>query len=244
MATIPVTASRVVAVAAREIGTVEQRINCTAYGRAYGVDGVAWCAIFAWWVIREAGNRKQACNLRNAGFANPASCNQIAVDAKRLGWKRITPVHVRPGDLILWDFGVVSRGDPADDADHIGIASRPGTQVLLWCIEGNTGPGAGGSQHDGDGVFERARTARQTHSIWRPPYKPTVLRAELRTGARGGLVWDVQGLVGLWGRSGVDGIYGPATRRAVQDWQERHQIPRTGRFGAIEAAEARWRWRP
>ena len=239
MATIPATASRVVAVAAREIGTVEARVNCTAYGRAYGLDGYSWCAIFAWWCVREAG-----CNLRHIGFRNPASCNQVAADARRLGWKRVTPVHTRPGDLVLWDFGVVGKGDQADDADHIGIASRPGTQTLLWCIEGNTGPGAGGSQHDGDGVFERARTARQTHSIWRPPYRSTVLRAELRTGSKGWAVRDVQALVGLHGRDGVDGAYGPATRRAVQEWQERRRIPRTGRFGQVEAGAARWRWKP
>ena len=41
-------ASDVLAVATREIGTVEQSGNRQKYGKAYGMDGVYWCMQFVW----------------------------------------------------------------------------------------------------------------------------------------------------------------------------------------------------
>ena len=45
-------ASDVLAVAVREIGTVEQSGNRQKYGKAYGMDGVYWCMQFVWWTRR------------------------------------------------------------------------------------------------------------------------------------------------------------------------------------------------
>ena len=42
------TADKVIEIAKREIGTVEQSGNRTKYGKAYGMDGVYWCMIFVW----------------------------------------------------------------------------------------------------------------------------------------------------------------------------------------------------
>jgi len=242
MATIPATASRVVAVARRHVGETESPpgSNRTRWSKAYGLNGQPWCGIHVWGCFREAGG----VDLRRIGIPNPASCNSFVASARKLKWPRIDPSQARPGDIVFFDFGVTGKGDPKDDADHVGIAVERAAPPLVTCVEGNTSQGADGSQANGDGVHERRRPARLVHSIWRPPYKATALRAELRPGSRGGLVWDVQGLAGLQGRDGVDGIYGPATRRAVQVWQERKRLARTGKFGQVEAAAAGWRWKP
>ena len=49
------TAGTVLDVARSQIGTVEQPNGSTPYGRAYGMDRVAWCAMFVWWVGQQAG---------------------------------------------------------------------------------------------------------------------------------------------------------------------------------------------
>ena len=46
-------ASDVLAVAVREIGTVEQSGNRQKYGKAYGMDGVYWCMQFVWWCFQQ-----------------------------------------------------------------------------------------------------------------------------------------------------------------------------------------------
>ncbi len=49
------TAGRVLDVARSQIGTVQARDGSNKYGAAYGMDRVAWCAQFTWWVFQQAG---------------------------------------------------------------------------------------------------------------------------------------------------------------------------------------------
>lgn len=165
-------AAAVVARARAEIGTTENPAgsNRTEYGAAYGQNGVAWCGIFVWWVLRESGY-----DLRRHGFGAPASTNELDADARRAaGWRRVSPAEAQPGDVVVYDFGSLGRGEPADDADHVGIVSRAATGGALRAIEGNTSPTSSGSQANGGGVYERTRSLTLVRSVFRPPYQTAV----------------------------------------------------------------------
>jgi len=161
------TADRLIKVAKHEVGTTEKPVNKTKYGKEYGLDGVFWCGIFIWWCFRQAGY-----DMRYHGFHNPASTNQRLMDAqKALGWKRIkTLKNIMPGDLVLYDFGVVAKGDLPNDADHVGIATSTVSDGHFSAVEGNTS-GAAGSQHDGGGVFVKRRSTSQIKAVFRPPFE-------------------------------------------------------------------------
>jgi hypothetical protein len=161
------TADRLIKVATGEVGTTEKPVNRTKYGKEYGLDGVFWCGIFIWWCFRNAGY-----DMRFHGFSNPASTNQRLADAqKALGWTRIRNVKdALPGDLVLYDFGVVASGDLPNDADHVGIVTSKVSDGHFSAVEGNTSGGPG-SQHDGGGVFKKRRSTSQVKAIFRPPFE-------------------------------------------------------------------------
>jgi hypothetical protein len=140
--------------------------NRQKYGEAFGSNGVKWCGIFVWWVYREAGY-----DLRDHGFGAPASTNALDADARRAqGWRRVPATDARPGDLVIYDFGVVADGDPPDDADHTGIASSTVRNRHLHAIEGNTSPGSGRPKANGGGVFQNRRPLSEVRSVFRPPF--------------------------------------------------------------------------
>ena len=60
-------ASDVLAVAVKEIGTVEQSGNRQKYGKAYGMDGVYWCMQFRL-VVLPAGGQVALYGRRQDGL--------------------------------------------------------------------------------------------------------------------------------------------------------------------------------
>ena len=168
------TADRLIKVALAETGTTEKPVNRTKYGKEYGLDRVPWCGIFIWFCFKHAGY-----DLRYHGFSNPASTNARLQDARKApGWREIKrPRDLRPGDLVIYTFGVVAKGDPPDDADHVGIATSTVSDGQFSAVEGNTSGGKGGSQHDGGGVFVKRRSVSQVKAMFRPPFE-TALPAD------------------------------------------------------------------
>ena len=164
------TASDVLAVATREIGTVEQPGNRTKYGKAYGLDGVYWCMIFVWWVFHQT-----APALFYAG-GKCASCGELMRWAQQQG--RWIPKDYQPGDVLIYDF-------PGNSVktDHTGICESVSGQYVT-AIEGNTSSGSGGSQSNGDGVYRRKRKLSLVLGAYRPAYDPDYA-AQLK--ARAGL---------------------------------------------------------
>ena len=114
-------ASRVIQIAASEVGYKESSGNRTKYGQAYGYNGVAWCAIFVWWVFNQAG----VSHLIN----KTASCSSMMSWFKNRGqFYRSNP---QPGDVVFFDWN--GNGSP----DHVGVVESvsggyPNT------VEGNT----------------------------------------------------------------------------------------------------------
>lgn len=113
-------ASRVIQIAAAEIGYRESGSNRTKYGKAYGMDGVAWCVIFIWWVFNQAG----VSHLLKKTASSTALMNWF----KSQG--RFYTSNPQPGDVVFFKWG---RGS---GAEHVGIVeSVSGNSINA--IEGN-----------------------------------------------------------------------------------------------------------
>lgn len=139
-------ASRAVQVARSYIGTVERppNSNRTKFGAAYGMDGHAWCAMFIWYVMREAG----LAHLIPKTAYTPTFANWF----KQRGQWGTVP---RPGAIAFFDF----PGDGVNRISHVAIVEAVNPDGSVTCIEGNTSPGTAGSQRDGGGVWRRCRRA-------------------------------------------------------------------------------------
>lgn len=135
------TAEQVLGVARSQIGTVEAADGSNPYGAAYGVNRVAWCAQFCWWVFRQAGV---------GGLLHPktAYCPTLFDWFRAHGQLDMNP---RPGDLVFYDWP-----DQTREVQHVGIveAVEPGSIIT---IEGNTASGQAGDQSNGGGVWRRRR---------------------------------------------------------------------------------------
>ena len=157
--------AKVLAIAAKEVGyhDLSDPQRGSKYGRWYaaktgravlGYDDIAWCAMYASWVLNQAG-------VNCAGMPG-SGCVTIYRNAKG----HLVPIsEARPGDLILFDW------DPwlGDGADHIGIVlENNGTSFKT--IEGNTSRSDAGSQDDGGWVAARTRPLSKVYAIIRPYY--------------------------------------------------------------------------
>lgn len=126
--------------AASQIGVREQRSNRTKYGRWYGMNGQAWCAMFVSWVGAHAGVALPRINS-NRGFSGVVSARSFA---RRNNLLTKTP---RVGSVFL----IVGRNGKG----HTGfVESINWARRTITTIEGNTN--AGGSRN-GDGVYRRTR---------------------------------------------------------------------------------------
>lgn len=234
--TIPTTASRVLDVARREIGTHESPAgsNRQRYGAWAHRDGVAWCGIFTTWVFAAAGYDWRA---QIPGFPyTPA----LEAGLSRMGWARVNPQDARPGDVVFFDFP-----DHVDRIQHVGIVESNNGRELTT-IEGNTSIT---SDDNGGEVMRRQRPYRLVAAVRRPPYSVPASKVRIRRVLkrrrlfmmRGDDVRAVQRLVGLQGND-VDGKYGPQTERAVRTWQRAHHLTVDGEFGEKSTRAAGWVW--
>lgn len=149
-------ASDVLAVAIKEIGTVEQNGNKQKYGKAYGMDGVYWCMQFVWWCFQQVD---KALFLDGG---KSASCGAVMNWAK--AHNRWVTKDYRAGDVLIYDF-------PNTDSktDHTGICEKV-EGAYVWAIEGNTSSGVAGSQNNGDGVYRKKRAKSLVIGAYRPDY--------------------------------------------------------------------------
>ena len=119
---------KIIEVAKQELGYKESpaNSNLTKFGKWFGFDGVAWCAMFVSWCYDKAGYP-----LGNIGFSKGfAGCQTGYVHW--LKTKEITTTP-KPGDIVLFDW----NGDLR--FDHTGIFIRDlGDKIHFESIEGNT----------------------------------------------------------------------------------------------------------
>ena len=150
-------AEDILAIACKEIGTVEQPGNRQKYGKAYGVDGVYWCMQFVWWCFQQVDKRLFY------GGGKTASCGELMRYAKAHGqW---VTKGFKPGDVLIYDFP-----NTEVKTDHTGICESVSGQYVT-AIEGNTSSGTAGSQANGDGVYRRKRKLSLVLGAYRPKYE-------------------------------------------------------------------------
>ncbi len=153
-------ASDVLALARAEIETKEYPpgSNNVKYNTAYydqEVSGAqfSWCAVFIWWLFREAG----ISGLYYGG-------QKTAYVPTLMSWAKQNGLLVdtlQPGDLVCFDFN--NNGV----SDHIGICeSFDGTYVTT--IDGNTGTT---SEANGGCVMRRRRHKKYILGVIRPAYE-------------------------------------------------------------------------
>lgn len=232
-------AAAVLDVARRELGTVEKppNSNRTKYGQAYGMDGNAWCAMFVWWVFRQA----RVLDLIPKTAYTPTFA-QWFKDRRQWG------TAPRPGAIVFFDF----PNDNVNRISHVAVVEAVNADGSIVTIEGNTSPGAAGSQRDGGGVYRRTRrtgivgygypTYPATSSP-APTAPPAAARPELREGATGDVVAALQAWLNrTFPRySNIDlgpRRYGPQTVAVVRQWQKNSGLTVDGRFGPASWAEA------
>lgn len=149
------TAPQVLAVAAAQIGTREDASGSNPYGRAYGMDRVAWCAQFVWWAFREAG----ASGL----IPKTAYTPTLASWYQQQGRASRTP---QPGSLVFYNW----PGDGVDRIQHVGLVERVVSGTQIQTIEGNTTSGAAGDQSHGGVVARRLRSTSAVVLYGHPAY--------------------------------------------------------------------------
>ena len=152
-------AEKVIAVARGELGNTEfpPGSNLQKYGEAYGLNGVPWCLQFLWWCCREAGE--------SAAFfagAKTASCGTFLRWYTEQG--QTVPVSAaQPGDVVILNFSGTT------DTQHCGLIWNV-RKHYLQTYEGNTSPGAEGSQDNGGCVADKVRYPSQIVGVCKMTY--------------------------------------------------------------------------
>lgn len=158
------TANDILKIARAELGYKESPAgsNRTKYGRAYGYDGVAWCAMFVWWVFKQAN-----ASALFFGGKKCAYCPTIA-DYYIAKKQTVSKSSGRAGDIILFGFGHTN-------SQHIGIIEKKNADGSYTCIEGNT---AVDNSCNGGMVMRRTRYRSDINWIVRPKYDGTSTKPE------------------------------------------------------------------
>ena len=152
------TAEQVLDVARKELGNTESpansnnvKYNTWYYGKAVSDGAVVkypWCMSFVQWLFDQVGMKLPY---------KTASCSSL------LSWYRAYKPNAvfkdpAPGDIIIYNFG------------HTGIVEAVGSGTIT-AIEGNTSPGASGSQSNGGMVCRRTRKTSLVTAYIRPDYE-------------------------------------------------------------------------
>lgn len=148
------TAADVIRVAASQIGYREAPDGSNKFGAFYGMDRVAWCAEFQWWVFNQAG----AAGLIPKTAYTPTFFQWFVNNNQ-------SPNDIRPGDVVFFDW----QGGRANSIDHVGLVEAVISSSVIQTIEGNTSLGTGDQSHGGV-VARRQRSMGFVAGWGRPKY--------------------------------------------------------------------------
>lgn len=246
------TASKVVNVAAKEVGYLEKKSNAwlnsktknagsnnyTKYGKWFGTNGVYWCAIFISWIFNKAFGKTKAKELLCGGFS--ASCETLRqqfVKAKKYTNGKVTP---KKGYVIFFS------GTRHSGANHIGIVTKV-ADGRVHTAEGNTSGGSTVIDNGGGVVYKSypigydkilgygkpSYDKESSSSTTTTTTKLTTPQPTLKKGVSGAAVKTLQKCLNKAIKAGltVDGIYGDATCNAVKKFQASKKITADGIYG-------------
>jgi peptidoglycan hydrolase-like protein with peptidoglycan-binding domain len=239
----------IIEVAKKEVGTIEgPKDNETKYGAWMKVNFQPWCQSFVSWTAFTSG-------LDPKKYPKTASTVAAADWFKKNNrWADARNDDPTPGDWIYFDF----PDDGVNRISHVGLCIKNNGDGTIQVIEGNTSGTAKGDQRNGGMCVEKTRAyVKNKKGLlnavvgWgRPVYageenapllskggavsesvpeaKPTAKKAAafkpLKNGSKGAGVKTVQTLLGIK----ADGVFGPGTAKAVQDFQKKSGLPTTG----------------
>lgn len=200
-------------------------------------NGISFCDIWVTWVFWKALGKDF---VDNGGLPAGASYN---TDYRASKGGRVSKPP-KPGDVLVfdWNWNTLST-------NHVGILEKVLPSGNYQTIEGNTSPGAAGSQGNGGGVYRRTRRPGQVRYVIRPNWakagkvsasspgsagKPwttsprvnAMSTAEVRT-----IQTELIGAGYSIGAYGVDGSYGDDTGNAVKALQNDLGITADGVYG-------------
>ena len=152
------TAAEFVAVAIKEIGTVETGENHTKYGKFTGHDGQPWCGSFVMWCANEVKQK-----MPNVVWTPGGVTAFQGIGA----WSNGATAKPKPGDVVFFDF--IEGGAPVE---HVGIVVKDNLDGTVTTIEGNTSPEhkAKGSQANGGEVAQRIRAYKKNNKRKLPTF--------------------------------------------------------------------------
>ena len=149
------TASDVISIAQKEIGTVETGTNMNPYGKELGQDGVPWCGLYVCWCLIKAGMEKPSFNY--------ASAAAYAYAAEHSGWgtyhKADSGYAPCKGDLFIRNY----NGDDYSANGHVGFVASDAENGYFVSNEGNAGANA-------DRVYSDKKKSVQGLCFVTPPY--------------------------------------------------------------------------
>ncbi|MFI9345775.1 peptidoglycan-binding protein [Streptomyces sp. NPDC052773] len=137
---------------------------------------------------------------------------------------------IRPGDIVFFDW---SGSRSIGAIDHVGIVEAVHSNRTITTLEGNTS----------DAFRRRRRNSACIVGYGRPAYKGGSAPMPsgdgiLRRGSKGNAVKTLQKNLNtvLKTKLVVDGDFGPATEKAVKDFQARYRLTVDGQYGPNSAA--------
>lgn len=233
-------AAALLAVAKGQVGYVEQGGphgndgNLTKFGKAYGLNGYAWCSVFVWWVFLQLG-----IDVRQKISRNYAGAEQAMEGFAAHGWKISGSSHTpRPGDVVFFHFNGEHSG-----ANHTGLVIDH-DEHGCHTVEGNTSRGTSGSQVNGGGVYLRYRPWSTIIGYGRYPFPanqhtvqpaaksadktyPTLQYPMGSGGHPSSAVHNMQRLLHL----NPDGVYTLKVKAVVKSFQAKHGLNPDGIAG-------------
>lgn len=233
--------------------------NDSVFGRWYGLNHAAWCAMFVSYCLNKSGN---GALIKGAQTAKGYSlCSKgIAFFKKHHAWH--SAKDAVPGDVVFFDW----EHDLAPNHTGFVYKNFPKKGYMLT-VEGNTAGDAKGDQSNGGGVFVKKRFYGVIMGVGRPAYDtaPVVAPATLKplpaptepvapvvvtidpvkpvspapapkpvakpTLKVGSKGADVKTLQKKLGIT-VDGDFGPKTKAAVVAFQKKHSLIADGVVGS------------
>lgn len=218
MAEIRADVEKVLAKGWSQLGTSESPkfSNIQPYGAWYGMNGVAWCAMFVSWCFWHGGSPLPPIRT-SKGFAY---CPDVEGWARANGrWKETG----ERGDIIVFKFGF--------RADHVGIVLGRLSDGRYHTLEGNTdesGSRTGGKvmeKYRRSGIYGFVDVTNTTSAPVPRPVEPK----GMKLGDSGVGVTFLQNMLNLLvkQRGGkiikVDGQFGNETAAAVMEYQKFHR---------------------
>lgn len=154
------TADKLLSIAREQLGVTEfppssnkVLYNTAYYGREVSGSKYPWCAVFIWWLFREAGaSRLYYGGEKTAYCPTLLSYHMVRAQGVESDYK--------PGDVIFFNF------DGKTNAQHVGLCEAWDGETITT-IDGNTGTG---NEANGGAVMRRRRNKKYIVGAYRPDY--------------------------------------------------------------------------